>query len=86
MSMRVSLDGKYENAVVSRAEGINIAPVLNGESAGFPFSECEATWQFKIVVVIRRPRRKTGLRSVMNSNPGASEFNPKYPTGEPAEE
>eukprot|EP00171_Calliarthron_tuberculosum_P009391 IDg9391t1 len=69
ISIRVSLDRRYEYAVVVRAEGIDVVPVVGGEAGGFPFTDADATRPAKTVVVIRRPGRKTGRRSVRTSNP-----------------
>eukprot|EP00171_Calliarthron_tuberculosum_P011045 IDg11045t1 len=60
MSIRVSLDRRYEYAVVVRAEGIDTVPVVGGEAGGFPFTDADATRPAKTVVVICRPGRKTG--------------------------
>eukprot|EP00171_Calliarthron_tuberculosum_P004106 IDg4106t1 len=74
MSVRVSLDCRYEYAVVVRAEGIGIVPVVGGEAGSFLFTEADATGLAKTVVVIRRLGRKTGCRTVMTSNSEAGDF------------
>eukprot|EP00171_Calliarthron_tuberculosum_P002591 IDg2591t1 len=51
----------------------------------FPFVDVDATRQAKTVVVICRPKPKTGRRNVIISNAEAGEFDARHPTGEPSE-
>ena len=83
MSLRVSLDSKYEYAVVIRNEGIDIVPVVGGAATGFPFSDPDATGDPKTVVVVRLPNRRNGRRMVMTASTNPSDFEPNYPTGDP---
>eukprot|EP00171_Calliarthron_tuberculosum_P007098 IDg7098t1 len=86
MSMRISLESRYEYTVMVRAEGIDIVLMINVEAGGFSFNDVDATGPAKTMVVIRRPGRKTGRRTVRTSNPEESLLDVQYPTGEPSED
>eukprot|EP00171_Calliarthron_tuberculosum_P006688 IDg6688t1 len=76
-SMRISLDGRYQYALLVRAEGIDIVSVVGGK-ASLTFTDMGSTRSAKIVVVILFSRRKTGYRSLRTSNPEAGEYDAQY--------
>lgn len=80
MSLRVSLDRKYEYA-----NGIYIVPVQNGADTEVLFDDADSTSEPKTVFV-RRPGRRTGRRVIITRNTTPENFDPSYPTGEPADD
>lgn len=74
MSLRVSLDRKYEYDVGIRAERINIVLVANSVDTVLHFGDVDAIGKPRTVAAVRRPGGKYGRRMAMTAKTTPEEF------------